>query len=317
MPSPANTHIDTLLTEIASGYKNSDYIADLVLPIVPSAKESGKIAGYGNDHFRLDFQARAIGGDSARGDWTATTPISFSADDWEFEKAVDDRERALYDSPFDAERDATLTVTEKILLKREDVVATVLTTSGNFGSTAAATVAWGSSATATPVKDIRTAMEAIRSRTGVSYARMSAIMGAALYNKLIQTAEFKNLFLNTIPGAAAPGNIAPSAVAAMIGLANVFVGSAVKLTTKEGATDAFTDVWGTSVCEVIAQSPRPSLQSPGYGVIISPTVPGFKGATIAVDRYREEKKRSDIIRAAALFDCVAVTKALGQQITGA
>lgn len=318
MPAITNVHIDTFLTGIASGFKNDSYIADKVLPIVTAAKESGKIAGYGTDHFRVsDINARAIGGDAPRGDWTAITPISFSADDWEFEKAVDDRERALYDDPFDAERDATLYVTEKILLKREDVVATLLTTGGNFGGTAAAAVAWGTSATATPVKDIRTAMESVRSRTGVSGSQMIGVVGAALFNKMIQTSEFKTLFLNTVQGAAAPANLSPQIVANAIGLSAIYVGNAVKLTSKEGATDVFTDVWGTTTFAVIAKSSMPSLQNPGYGILISPTVPGYKGAVIAIDKYREEKKHSDIIRAQALFDCVAVTKALGQQITGA
>jgi cytolysin (calcineurin-like family phosphatase) len=167
------------------------------------------------------------------------------------------------------------------------------------------------------VKDIRTAMEAIRARTGVPYTSMIAVMGAALWNKLVQTTEAKNLYLNTIPGAAAPNQMKSSEIASAIGLSGIFVGSAVKLTSKEGAADAFTDVWGTTTIAVIAKANRPNLMTPGYGVMISPTVPGFKGAYVAVDKYREEKKRSDIVRAAALFDCVAVTKNLGQIITGA
>ncbi len=317
MPALTNMHIDTFLTGVALGYKNTDYIADQVLPIVPAGKESGKIAGYGVEHYRLDFVARAIGADAARGDYQSVTPLTFAADDWEFEIPVDDRQRALYDDPFDAERDATLTCVEKILAKREDVVGTLMTTSGNFGGTTAAGTVWATSATATPITNIRTAMEAIRGRTGVGYQNMAACLGAGLYNKLIQCDQVKNLFINTIPGAAGPASIKPSNVAEIIGIGSVFVGPGVKLTSKEGAANAFADLWGTSTCAIYVKSGRPSLMSPGFGVIISPTVPGFKGAVIAVEKYREERKHSDIVRAQALFDVVAVTTALGQIITGA
>lgn len=317
MPPTANVHIDSLLTGVASGYKNEDYIADQVLPIVPVAKETGKIANYGTEHYRLDFNARAMGADTPRGDWSASTPLSFAADDWEFEIPVDDRQRSLYDDPFDAERDATLTVVEKIMLKREDVVASLLTTAGNFGGTTTGS-AWGTPATGVPVTNIRAAMRAIVARTGVSRRRLVGICSDGIWDKLIQNNEVKNLYLNTVPGAAGPGEleIKPEQLARAIGLQAIYVGPGVKLTSKEGAADAFTDIWGTSTFAVIAKSPRPSLMAPGYGILISPTVPGFKGATIAVDKYREEKKRSDIVRAAALFDTVAVTKNLGQLITG-
>lgn len=316
MPKPSNVHIDTFLTGIAAGYKNDAHIAADAVPIIPVARETGKIAAYGTDHYRIDFGPRAMAGKAARVDWATGTPLTFTAAEWTVEKPIDDRERGLYDDPFDADADATMAVMEKVLLKREDLVATLMATSGNFGSTTAATVTWGTPATAYPVKNIRDAMRAIVARSGVSRKNIYAIMSDALWDKLILTTEFKNLYLNTIPGAAAPGNITVAQAAAAIGVAGIYVGTDVKLLTQEGIADTFADVWSANTCAVFARTPNPSIINPSFAAIISPTVPGFKGATVVVDRYREEESRSDIIRGTALFDQVVVNKNMGQLITG-
>lgn len=316
MPAPSGVHIDTFLTNVAAGYKNEQHIADIAVPIIPVAKETGKIAAYGKDHYRLDFNPRAMGSEASRIEWATGTPITFSADEWTVEHAVDDRMRALYDQPFDADVDGTMAVMEKILLKREDLVATLMSTSGNFGATTAATVTWATSATAYPVKNIRTAMRAIIARSGVSRRNIFACMSDALWDAMIQTTEFKTLYINTLPGAAAPGNITPAQVAAAIGLGGIFVGTDVKLSTQEGIADTFADVWSSTTCAVFARTPNPSVSNPSFAAIISPVVPGFSGATVVVDRYREEAIRSDIIRGTALFDLVVVNANMGQLITG-
>lgn len=316
MPQSANIRIDSFLTGIAAGYKNDDYVADQVLPLIPVAEEAGKIGVYGVDHYRIDMNARAMGADTPRGDWSASTPLTFSANEWSFEIPVDDRQRKFYQDPFDAERDATIACMEKILLKREDLVATLMSTDANFGAATAAGTTWATSASATPVSNIRAAILAIVQRTGINPKRMSVVMSYALWNKLVQTTEFKALYLNTVPGAAAPAKITPELAASAIGLSEIIVGSAVKLTSKEGATDAFSDIWSATKVAVFAKAPRPTLMTPGFGALLSPTVALFKGATVAVDKYREEKKRSDVVRAGALFDLITVVKNVGQIITG-
>ena len=328
----SNLHIDVFLSGIAGAYKNSNFIADQVLPVVPSPKESGKIAQYGLEHYRIDFNARGMGGDAARGDWQASTPVSFQAQDWEFEIPVDDRQIPYYDDPFDAMTDATNAAMQKIFLKREDIVAAVLTSTGNFsGMTSAvaslpghgAAFKWlaSNAASPTPVADIRFAMESIRAKTGVGYDNMIGYCSSAVWNALIQTNDIRALYINTQAGLAAPAALLPSVIARAIGLADIFVGPAVKLSTKEGDTaNTMIDVWAGGITGgafgVVCKSAKPSFMAPGFGAIISPTVPGLPGAFVSVDRYREERKRSTVVRAAALFDCIVVTNNLGYLLTG-
>jgi hypothetical protein len=315
MPRSDNMRIDPFLTGIASGYKNEDYVGDKIIPVIPVAEESGKIAAYGLEHYRVDFNARAMGTDTPRGDWQAGTPTSFSANEWSFEMAIDDRMRKLYQDPFDAERDAVTTLMEKIFLKREQLVASLLQTSGNF-NTATSGTAWGTPATGTPVTDIRSAMRSIVARTGISRKNLIGVCSDVVWDKLIANDELKKLFLNTIPGAAAVTAMTPSLVASVIGLQDIIVGSAVNLTSKEGATNAMADVWSTSVFTVLRKAKKPTLMDPGFAAIFAPTVPGFGGSTVSSDKYREESKRSDIVRVGALYDMIVVTKDVAQIITG-
>jgi hypothetical protein len=315
MPLPTALHVDTFLTNAAAGYHNSNFIARDVLPTIPIMKETGQIAAYGTDHYRIDnITPRAFSGRAARVDWSTGTPVTFSAKEWTLEHPVDDRLIDYADDPFQPLVDGTWVVNDKLSLKLEDLVATLMATTGNFGANAAAAVAWGTSATATPVKDIRTGLAAIVAKSGMSPVNIYAVMDYSLWNKMVQTTEFKTLYLSTIPGAAAPGNITPEQAAAAIGLAGIYVGYAVKLTSNEGATDAFSSVWSSTVVALFARNPRVSLQSPSWGALLGVTK--FGATSVAFDRYREEQIKSTIVRGTTMYDQIAINKNYGYAITG-
>ena len=320
MPAGISTslHIDTFLTNVAAGYSNKTFIAKQVLDVISSPKETGKIAVMGNEHYRLDFVERARGADTPRIDWQPGTPVSFDASEWTLEKPIDPRDAALYDSPFKAEEAATFVIRKKLLLQLEYLVGTLMTTSGNFGGTTAAGTVWATSASATPITNIRTAMEAVRARTG--NATLYGLCGSAIWNKLVQTSEAKTLYLNTVPAAAAPAVIKPNALAQAIGLEDIYVGPAIRLTSAEGATDAFTDIWGTSVFAVYAKADpgmEPSPFNLGFGALLVPSIEGFPtGTDVVMDRYYDPRAKSDVVRGTSLYDQLAVNAALGQLITG-
>lgn len=311
-----NVHIDTLLTTAVAGYKNLDYQARNVLPILPAAKESGKIGKYGTEHYRLDFNERSMGAKASRIDWQATTPVTFSASEWTVEKPVDDREKALYDDPFNAMVDASLVCAEKIWLKMEDLVATLMNTTGNFGSNAAGS-AWGTPGTGLPVTNIKTAVNNIVNRTGIGPRNLYGCCSFKVFTDMCANNEVKNLFLNTVPNRAGLAVLTTADIASAVGLADIYVFTAVKNTAVEGAADSFSNVYGTTTFAVFAKYPGPpNMMAPSFASIISPSVPGLPGANIAVDQYRDESVRSDVVRASALFDQIVVNSAMGHLITG-
>ena len=307
-----NIHIDSLLTQAAAGYHNTAYQARNILSIFPTTKESGKVAKYGMEHYRLDFGPRSMGANAHRVDWQAATPVSFSAQEWTVEKSVDDREKALYDDPFNALVDASQVCADKIWLKMEKIVATLLSTAGNYGAT---TTGGEWSVAGTPVTNINTAINAIVNRTGVPPSSLYGVCSYKVFRDMARNSEVKNLFLNTVPNAGAIGNLTTTDVAKACGLQDIFCITAVENTAAEGATDSMSNVFGTTKFGVFAKfNGPPSLMAPSFALMMSPQVPGLPGANIAVDQYRDETRRSDIVRATALFDAIVVNKNLGQII---
>ena len=53
--------IDPVLTTVARGYKNSNFVGNLLFPVVPVGQRGGKIIKFGKEHFRLYETRRAPG----------------------------------------------------------------------------------------------------------------------------------------------------------------------------------------------------------------------------------------------------------------
>jgi len=71
------------------------------------------------DWLRDEAQERAPGTESAGGSYEIDTSPSFYCRKYAFHKDIDDDTRSNQDRPFDADRDGTLFVSQKMLLKRE------------------------------------------------------------------------------------------------------------------------------------------------------------------------------------------------------
>lgn len=57
--------VDTILTNVARGFKNLDYVGSELFPVVPVAQRGGKIIEFGKEHFRRYNTRRAPGSNVA------------------------------------------------------------------------------------------------------------------------------------------------------------------------------------------------------------------------------------------------------------
>src|SRR5690606_21079802 len=91
----------------------NNYVADVVFPRVPSAKQSDYYATWPiEDLLRSNMQRRAPGTRAHQADYTVSKD-SFFCDVWALAHYIDDQERANADEPFDEDRDATVFLTEQ------------------------------------------------------------------------------------------------------------------------------------------------------------------------------------------------------------
>lgn len=123
MPNPtqADLHVNVPLTNVSVAWMQdkSTFIADKVFPRVPVNKQSDLFWKYSkSDWRRTDVQKRAPGTETAGAGWKNDTGQYF-AEVYGIHKDIDDQVRSNADSFWNLDKDATLFVTNQLLLKRD------------------------------------------------------------------------------------------------------------------------------------------------------------------------------------------------------
>ena len=205
---------------------------------------------------------------------------------------------------------------DKIALKKEDLAATLMNTSGNYATTSVPSPKWDT-ATGLPITNVNTAIENINSKTGVGLSNIHGFCGLEVFNHLRTNPQIQALYTSTVPGAAGMGMISKQAIADALGLASLSVGTAVKNTANENATEVFAAVWNRVNFGVFYKAPTTGIMIPGFAYQVFPKLPGFAGAQVAVDRYRDESRTSDIVRAKIEVDQIIAKNTMGHLFTAA
>lgn len=126
MPTRQQIHIDKPLTNLSVAYMQdaSNFIADKVFPIIPVQKQSDTYFIYNrDDFFRDEAQERAKGTESAGGDYDVDQAPPYYAKKWAFHMDVTEEDRVNADDPLKPNQDATEFVSQKLLLRRENIWA--------------------------------------------------------------------------------------------------------------------------------------------------------------------------------------------------
>lgn len=232
--------IDPILTNIAQGYQNNEFIGMNLFPRVAVPARGGKILKFGKEQFKVY--------DTERAPATATKRIevgygseNYAIVDHSLD-AVVPREILEEAStvPINLSTASIQTVQAAMALRLEIAQATLATTAGNYDSnhktTLSGTSQWSDLANSNPVSDIENAKEAIRASTG-KRANV-VILSPAVMKSLRQNQKIIERIQYT-------GRDVPTAelLAALFGVQRVIVGDAIKATD----AGAFSDVWGKSV----------------------------------------------------------------------
>jgi len=123
MPNPVQSdlHVNVPLTNVSVAWMQdkATFIADKVFLRVPVSKQSDLYWKYTkSDWRRTDVQKRAPGTESAGAGWKNDTGQYF-AEVYAIHKDLDDQTRSNADSYWNLDKDATLFVTNQLLLKRD------------------------------------------------------------------------------------------------------------------------------------------------------------------------------------------------------
>jgi hypothetical protein len=298
-----NVHYDVPLTNISVAWQNEGLVGDVLFPPVPVQKQANKyyiFNGREGWYPSLD-DARAPGTEANEVLGLKVSLDTYYAQEHALQIAVTDEERENADSIFSPDADGAELLASRIALGREYRIYTVATTASNYntalqavpGTTAGYGPQWDQYNNATPIRDIRTAQRQIHKLAFIEsnvavipYRVMSALEDSADLINRIQYVERAVL--------------TPDLVASLMGLNKVVVPGFGYATNNPGQTLAISYLWNNEV--VLAYNPpKPGLKVPAYGYEF---VWGFGGGGPAqvVDRWREEKRASDIIRTRRRYD---------------
>ncbi len=300
MPSPSSS-LATLRPDLSESFEEFDlemqragYIASRVFPVVEVASQSGVFGKIPIEQLLQNREVRrAPGAGYSRGQWKFTTD-SFACQEYGAEEPVDDREAAMYANYFDAELIAARRAFDVVMRNAEQRVASLLFSTSTFsGKTSAVGTKWSTHASATPLDDVETAVNAVWSNSGLwpNALVISRKVFRHLRNcaQIIDRVKYQG-FVDVRAGA-----ITEAALAQAFDLDEIIVANAVKNTANEGQSASLASIWSDSYALVCRVARTNDFREPCLGRTFHWAGDGSSPNGV-IESYREESIRSDVIR---------------------
>jgi len=307
-----NVHVDRALTNISVGFPNNGMVGETLFPVVKVAFQTGFWYQFGREGWLPEDEYRAPGTETLEvpGLTVAITP--YFAKEYALAIAVTDEEREQADAPMDPDRDGTDLVTSKLLLKREQRMKDLVTTTANYHTGHSVTLAgatqWSAYATSTPIADIKTGLRKVHS---VLFMEPNT---AIIPYEVMAILEDHPDFIERIKYSQ-PGIITADIIASMVGVQRIIVPGMGFNSGVPGGATTLAYLWGKDV--VLAWvPPRAGLKIPAFAYEINWRYPG--GQAQVVTRWRVEARKSDIVRVSRRYTLkmIAVDAGTGGSIAG-
>lgn len=319
-PQPGDVHVNTPLGNISIAYiqEAGNFVADKVFPNIPVQKQSDRYYTYDRGNFNRDeMEVRAPGTQSAGGEYTVDNTPTYFAPIYAFHHDIPDQRRANADAVIDPDREATLLVSQKGLLKREKLFVTKyfaggIWSGGDDDGVSAAPGAneflqWNDAAS-TPIEDIRAAKTTVLEETG--FEPNTLVIGQRVFDALIDHPDIVDR-VKYGQTAGGPAMIDTTELQALFKVQRIFIMKAVENTAAEGATNVHAFIGGKKAL-LAYSTPTPGLMTPTAGYTFSWN--GFLGASAVgsrIKKFRMEPESSDRVEIEMAFDQKLVAAELG------
>ena len=318
-PTPGDVHVNTPLTNISIAFVQnaSNFVAARVFPNIPVSKQSDRYYTYDRGEFNRDEMVeRAPGTESSGGGYKLDNTPTYYCPVYAFHKDIPDQVRSNADAVLNQDREATIFVTQKALIKREKLWA-----SGYFGSgiwtndwagvasapSGAQVLRW-SDANSNPIEDVRMARRTILQSTGFEPNKLT--LGRAVYDALLDHPDIVDrIKYGQTPGAPARASI--EALTRLFEVDEILISNAIENTAKEGQTASHAFIAGKHAL-LTYSAPTPGLMTPSAGYTFSWT--GHMGAGNEggrIKQFRMENLASDRVEIEMAWATKVVAPDLG------
>jgi Phage major capsid protein E len=300
--------VDPVLTTIAQGYQNSDFIASALFPAVPVPLRGGNIITFGKEDFMLYGSQRAPGENTKRVQFGYSgSPYALIDYGLEGQVPIEVLQEGANSVGIDHAAMAIRKVSAIMALRLEYQAATIARTAASYAAgnkvTLSGTGQWSDfTGVSQPIQNIETAKEAVRSAVGKR--PNTVVMGAAVMAKLRQHPIIVDRMKYTGRDVATT-----DILASLFGVDRVLVGDAIY------ASDAgvFSDVWGKDV--VVCYTELASvgdMGAPTYGYTYT-----LQGYPLAEEAYYERNSKSWLFPVTRAEAPVLASASAGYLITNA
>ena len=238
--------VDPVLTNLATGYSNEQFVGDQLMPFVLVDKEGGKIPLFGKEHFKIYATERALRAKSNRINPQDIGTVDVALDEHDLEYPIDYREDA--ESAFPLQARATNAVVEGIRLRHEVMVADKVQNPASYAVGNKITLSGASQFTddsSDPEGVVSDAKAAVRGK--IVKEPNTLVIGYSSWRVLKRHPQLKAILSDTRPRLVQLADLRE-----IFEIENIVIGRAVKA-SDDGIT---TDIWGDNL--VLAYVPRAS-----------------------------------------------------------
>ena len=290
--------VDAVLTNLAAGYINDEFIADSILPRVPVTKEGGKVPLFGKAQFIEHRTERAIRGATNVRDPEGVKTLDYVLTEYDIATRLDYREKQEADFQIDAVE--TANTMEILRLGHELRVARKVQNPATYAPGNTITLA-GADQFTNPASDplgvVLDAKAAVRSQ--IVREPNTLWMGYSTYLTLLRHPQLVGL-LSTNKDRI----LTDDELKRFLRVDNLVVGKAVTSTDGETVTDIWGDNIGLTYTAREVDGQR-SYRVPSFGYTL------VKQGWPQVDRYQESGGKVEFIRATEINDAFVLSKGAG------
>ncbi len=307
--NPVQGKIDVALSQFARGYRNNTFVAEELFPRVEVQRQSDFYWQYGRENQALRENTNRAPGSAAERIQQSLSKTKYFTTDHSLARLITDEERGNFMAG-DLEQWATQALMDKLLLDEEVSVAAFATNPANYAGTNSVTLAgqsqWSDLANSTPISDVETAKSQIRQ---IGAEANTMIISDPVYQKLRVHPAILDRFKFVQAGQITLANLA-----AVFGVEEVFLASAVQLDNNDNANF----VWGKHVVLAYCQD-NPTMMDPSFGkTFVWTQAPGTVGGfSTEIARETPASKKSDELAVHMYYGQVVTSNISGYLIKNA
>ncbi len=272
--------------------QQDEFIGTKVLPIFGTKKKASIFPAITRETITREADTKRAPRGNYNRDGIQAKDRQYACEEFGLEGPLDDGERSLYASDFDAELTTVQIVTRRVLQGQERrIAAKVFNTTTFTGAplyTDYSSAPWDNASTDV-VAQVRAVREKVRQNTGLDPGTL--ICSKANIDRLLANTGIKEAIKYVARLTEAE---ILNAMADILGVRRILVGKGIYNSAREGKTVVSADIWSDDYAMVAVIDDSQRLSSPSVGRTFLWTLDSPENAT--VEQYRDDAARSDIFR---------------------